>query len=760
VTRLPKLTDLALLALLALLAVPRPAAAQQAANPIHPLFAPLDAAGHPVSRPDDVSADATCGACHDARYVAAHSEHARAGVQATCIQCHVDGGRLSFDASRLEGGKLRREEVRIGRPRTANCAACHGVVSDGAGVVAMPADLEAPAPPGGKTWSLTLGEGAVMAPQRMSESFLNLAGKAGLSAPWDAHTAKLVDCVGCHYARNDPRRTDSKRSRLEYLTSDPRRTSTAEFLVRPDHELAEPDCRSCHAPLAVHGFLPYRERHMQVLGCQACHAPGPRAPALEMIDATVATAAGTPAYVYRNVERRAGASEPLNAATVLPLRPLFVLRAEADGARRFAPVNVVSRWRWVTGPERTEVPFAQVVRAFQEGGGYAREILAALDSDHDGQLSEAELRLDTPAKVAVVAGRLKALGVADPVVDGVMEPHPLAHGVAGKETALRDCDACHGASSRLSGDYLLATYLPGGVPPRPPQGGRVELAGSVGPAPGGGLELRRDPDDPAAGLHILGRSREAVTNDIGLALFVLVFLGVTLHGLTRLVLARFRPRGAHAPEPLARVYAFGRYERIWHWTMAVSGVGLILTGLEIHRAGWRWPLGLPAAVTLHNALAVVLMVNALFSLFYHLATAAIRGFLPEPHGFLARVLEHLEYQTRGIFRGGPHPGQSAGQKLNPLQQLTYLALLNVLFPLQIATGVLIWAVGHWPAVGTALGGLTAIAPLHNLGAWLFLSFFFLHAYLVTTGRTVGEHLFAMTTGYQLVSQDPTKPEGA
>ena len=117
-------------------------------------------------------------------------------------------------------------------------------------------------------------------------------------------------------------------------------------------------------------------------------------------------------------------------------------------------------------------------------------------------------------------------------------------------------------------------------------------------------------------------------------------------------------------------------------------------------------------------------------------------------------------ELRGIFRGGPHPGQRAGEKLNPLQQLTYLALLNLLFPLQIGTGVLVWAVGHWPQVAAALGGLSVIAPLHNLGAWLFLSFFTLHVYLVTTGRTLGEHLRAMATGYQLVEPEPDEPQGA
>jgi thiosulfate reductase cytochrome b subunit len=746
-------TRLALLALLA--AGPELATAQQPVNPIHPLIEPLDAAGHTATRSEDVSADATCGACHDTSFIAAHSEHGKAGAHATCIQCHVDGGRL--EVAHLERGKLRREDVRIGKPRTVNCASCHGVVSDGSTPVVLPADFEAAPAPGGRTWSLTQGGGGIFAPQRMSESFLDLQGKAELQAPWDVHAARLVDCVSCHYARNDPRHGDVKQAALRYLTSDPRRPSTAEFLLRPDHELAKPDCRSCHAPLAVHDFLPYRERHMQVLACTACHAPGPMAPAAEMIDATVVTPAGTPAFTYRNVKRRPG--ESLNAATVQPLRPLLVLRTEADGARRLAPVNVVSRWRWVTGPDRSEVPYATVVRAFREGEGYAPGVLAALDTDRDGRLSEGELRLDTPAKVEAIKARLMALGVKEPTIDGVMEPHPLSHGVAGRDRALRDCDACHGSESRLSGDYALATYLPGGAPPRPPEGGgKAELSGAVVPA-GEGLAFRRDPGGLPGGLHVLGRSRQATTNTIGFLAFLLVFAGVVLHGAIRLAL-RSRALPAPIEQRLEPVYAFGRYERIWHWTMALSGICLIVTGLEIHTGGWRWPFSLSTAVAVHNAFAVVLIANATLSLFHHLTTAAIRSFLPEPHGLMARILEHLEYQTRGIFHGGPHPSQPAGQKLNPLQQLTYLGLLNLLFPFQIVTGVLIWSVGHWPSVAGALGGLSVIAPLHNLGAWLFLSFFTLHAYLVTTGRTFGEHLRSMTTGYRLVEPDPDEPQGA
>ena len=55
--------------------------------------------------------------------------------------------------------------------------------------------------------------------------------------------------------------------------------------------------------------------------------------------------------------------------------------------------------------------------------------------------------------------------------------------------------------------------------------------------------------------------------------------------------------------------------------------------------------------------------------------------------------------------------------------------------------------------------LGLLAPLHNLGAWLLVTFFVLHVYLVTTGRTLGEHVTAMVTGYR-PADDASMPKGA
>lgn len=738
------------LAVVALLAAPAVASAQQAANPMHPLFAPLDAQGKPTTAADGVSAEVTCGACHDAGYIVSHSGH----PQATCIQCHVDGGKLDVSPDTLGGdGKLTRAAVRIGSPRPSNCASCHGVVS-GRGPIVLPAELGNSKAAPGRSWALTLGEGAVVAPQLMSDSFLNLAGKSGLVTPWDVHAAKLVECTSCHFAANNPARTDEKRQSLRYVTADPRRQSTAEFLHRPDHRLASPSCRSCHDGLASHDFLPYRERHLEVIACTTCHASSPMGPTAEMIDETVATPEGGPRIVFRNVDRRPG--EPLNAALLRPFRPLLVERIEADGARRLAPVNVVSRFHWVGGPNRDPVPPETVARAFLEGGGYAPVIVSALDRNGDGRIDEAELRLDTQARVELVASRLTAQGVASPAIEGVLHTYAITHGISARSHALRACDECHAAGGRLGQAFPLAPYLPGDVAPRPPEGGKVSLAGKIMPVAGGGLAFQREPGASTAGLHVLGATRHTWSNRLGFLTFVLVAGGVSIHAAVRVLMARRRP--SHPPASGAeRVYVFGWYERLWHWTMAASGVVLILTGLHIHNAGLGWLPSLPRSVELHNVAAVVLTVNAFLSLFYHLATAAIRSFIPRPEGLLKRIMEHVSYQSRGIFYGTSHPHQGAEEKLNPLQQLTYLGLLNLLFPLQIATGALLWAIGRWPSVGAAVGGLSIVAPVHNFGAWLFLSFFVLHAYLVTTGRTLGDHLQSMVTGYRTHEPEEQTP---
>jgi len=194
-----------------------------------------------------------------------------------------------------------------------------------------------------------------------------------------------------------------------------------------------------------------------------------------------------------------------------------------------------------------------------------------------------------------------------------------------------------------------------------------------------------------------------------------------------------------------RVYLYTRYERIWHWVQALVIILLLVTGLELHNPEALPLFGFANAVAVHTVLGFLLIANAFLGLFYHLTTGKIREYLPQPRDFVSQAIGQAVYYLRGIFRGDPHPFERRpGRKLNPLQQITYLAILNVLLPLQTVTGLLIWARPEWSG---------NLGPVHTLAAWSFGAFILLHVYLTTTGHTPTSNLEAMITGWDEVPEE-------
>lgn len=205
---------------------------------------------------------------------------------------------------------------------------------------------------------------------------------------------------------------------------------------------------------------------------------------------------------------------------------------------------------------------------------------------------------------------------------------------------------------------------------------------------------------------------------------------------------------------MSRVYLYSLYERIWHWLQALATIGLLLTGVELHWPGALRLLGFPFAVTVHEVLGFVLLGNAFLALFYHLTTGEIRQYFPEPRDFVTLAVKQARYYLVGIFRGDPHPIQrSPHRKLNPLQEVTYLVILNVLLPLQMFSGLLMWGAQRWPQTVSAIGGLPMLARVHTLGAWLFAAFLIAHVYLTTTGATPLALIKAMIVGWDQIEDD-------
>lgn len=193
---------------------------------------------------------------------------------------------------------------------------------------------------------------------------------------------------------------------------------------------------------------------------------------------------------------------------------------------------------------------------------------------------------------------------------------------------------------------------------------------------------------------------------------------------------------------------YSLHERIWHWLQAAGMIALILTGFAIHYPDRFGIVGSMAnAVRVHTWIAFALIANAFLGVFYHWTAEKYHHFLPRMDDFTEAALRQARFYLYGIFKGEKHPLETdPRRKLNALQKITYLALLNILLPFQILTGVLMWGADRWTHTFERLGGLWVLGPAHTFAAYLFLAFLLGHLYLSTIGPTPTAHLRAMISG--------------
>ncbi|MGE0713471.1 MAG: hypothetical protein AB7N76_36345 [Planctomycetota bacterium] len=440
----------------------------------------------------------------------------------------------AFDAA----GNATR--LRIVAPGAAQCGACHGHVDGGREPLVLGFDPEERATEMG---------GTVFSAATLDRSGLNLAGKDQAARPWDVHAARLVGCADCHPPLNRPGARARRPEGPAHLARDPRQLDLAEFLRRPDHDLAKGDtlqargaarlagsmrgCAECHDAAPSHArWLPLTERHLGRLACAACHVPRAALPARRVTDWTVLTAARGP-----RVERRGLAdpeADPRDPRLLLAGYEPALLPVEG----RLTPLNLITTWLWVEGEPARPVARERLEAAWFAGRGYHPDLVRALDQDGDGRLAPRELRLDAAAKVAAVKARLEAVGARRPRIVGEVQPYELQHGVAPGAFAVKDCAACHSQTGRPQRPFVLASFRPAGATLAVVPDAGWELPGELRDE-ADGLVLR--PAPRAGDLYLVGLDRYAWVDRLGLSLVLATALGVSAHGLLRL-----RARGGAA----------------------------------------------------------------------------------------------------------------------------------------------------------------------------------------------------------------------
>lgn len=707
-----------------------------------------------------------CFLCHlenpntEARSEAIHAGEFGNANTATLLSLNIvsDGGEgWVWNAEAFnEAGELKSEVIGIQDPTNANCATCHGEVHPETeeALTLNACDLNYPQ---------TATTGQVVSGQRINESGVNLSGKNDVARSWDIHAERQLQCTDCHYALNNPAHASELQSNNpEHLVYDPRSLEISEYLERPDHNVARGEsaqfnvapeykgtmrrCENCHDYSKGHAdWLPYIETHMDAVACETCHIPQMYAPAIQTYDWTVITLDGKALETCRGVEGNPNEVTSL----VTGYEPVLLNRTNIDGDTLLAPYNLITSFYWVyddANGNKRPVRLVDLEAAYLENGDYAADILQVFDANGDGMLGSDELRINSPAKEEIVKEKLGALGLNNPRIEGMVQPYSINHSVTRGENALNECKSCHNADSRVAQSIKLADSVPSGITPDFDINNNVNGSGDFVTDENGALYYQPTPVDD--NMYVFGSSRVSWIDWLGALMFAGTLFGVAGHGTMRYFSSRKQAKGHARTE---RIYMYDAYRRFWHWLQTTSIVILLFTGLIIHRPDIFGAFSFRGVVTVHNVVAVVLVINALLSIFYHIATARMQEYIPRPYGFFDDAIVQAKYYMTGIFKGEGHPFEKRpDNRMNPIQKATYFGILNVLLPLQMLTGALMWGVQKFPQVANLFGGLTFLAPFHSLIAWTFATFIVGHVYMTTTGATPLEAMRGMVTGYEEV----------
>ena len=234
------------------------------------------------------------------------------------------------------------------------------------------------------------------------------------------------------------------------------------------------------------------------------------------------------------------------------------------------------------------------------------------------------------------------------------------------------------------------------------------------------------------------------------------------------------------PAPGATIRRHAPSTRLWHWLNALAIFIMIGSGLGISNAhprlywgryganfdhSWFQPPHFPAWATIpssynlamsrrwHLFFALVLafgllafMVASLINRHFQ-RDMRVRGGDLAPRNVLHDIREHLAFR----FHDPAHPGA-----YNVLQKLSYVAVIFVLLPLIILTGLAIspGMDAAWPWLLDVFGGRQSARSIHFLCMAGISLFVIVHLVLVILAG-VGNEVRSMITGKWRVPPDPT-----
>ena len=246
--------------------------------------------------------------------------------------------------------------------------------------------------------------------------------------------------------------------------------------------------------------------------------------------------------------------------------------------------------------------------------------------------------------------------------------------------------------------------------------------------------------------YLPGATRNRVVDGFLVVLFWIVVAGVVAHALLRVLTRRNRPKMSAAAE---MVKMYPAWLRVWHWSNAILMIVLAYTGLRLHFGQRRGGiLSFETAFDVHNVAGALLVLVGVVYLVGNLLGGNQKQYLSKPRDGLKGVWKQASWYLVGIFKGEPHPYLvGPANKFNPLQHLTYVGVMYVVYPLLILSGIALLFPDMLPKGVLGHPGAWWVAAIHWALAAVAILFLVGHLYLGSMGDKVRDLYAAMLDGH-------------
>lgn len=199
----------------------------------------------------------------------------------------------------------------------------------------------------------------------------------------------------------------------------------------------------------------------------------------------------------------------------------------------------------------------------------------------------------------------------------------------------------------------------------------------------------------------------------------------------------------------AKLYLYPLWLRVWHAFNALFFLVLLITGVSMQYSSPDLPIvPFELAVASHNIAGIGIVIAYVLFLIAMLFSPNKQHYKIQFKGLFSRLTKQIQYYVFGVFKKEEPPFPTTEQmKFNPLQQVTYVAVLFVLFPILAITGIALFFPELIVNNVFGVGGTLLTALLHASAGFMVSVFLVIHLYFATMGATFTSNFKSIVNGF-------------